>query len=316
MSSTACVIHQWHRDEQSLEFQCTMCEARTVPCRECGRPMLEAGDVCTPCITSARRVVSDIWGWLSAGYRQDPYEPLKAIAYDRDRVSGGNDDERLPFGLDRVVSDPEDARIANLKTVPDALRVLDRWAEAWRRYGGITSELHDPVAFLIAYTEWAIRNPEQSYWTLYIRDARQVRAVIRRLLGIAPVAERVPCIYCGGRVVHEWTDDGLEDQATCTQCGTVWEHSASLQFASRHFLRDLPTTNPDQEVTLEQLKAIFRDRVRVKLLDLWAHRRKIEPLLDDVGRERVDARGERLYRLGDVAALVVEYEAKHRAEAS
>lgn len=293
MTETACQ-HEWQPTDSG--YACTTCTATTPACTECGRPMTTSLAVCNPCLERARRVVADVAEWMTTFEFGVQLINLRAIRYDRDRVTTSDDDARLPFGLDQIVTDPEDTRITAAKHPHDAIAVLHDWATAWADHRGEHTG-GDLLGYLLDHILWAIQNPNDSAWPDFINEARQVRATVRRLLGIAPQREPVPCVHCGGRIVRDWTDDGLDDLRRCTSCGTEWPDAARLAHTNALVLHALPATHPDTLVTTNDAKRIYRGTVRPNLIDLWAHREKITPI-------STDARGRALYRLGDIEALV------------
>lgn len=237
---------------------------------------------------------------LESGLTPDPYSPLKAVVYDVDRVSTGEDDLRLPFGLDAIVSDLDAGRIGALKNIPDALAVLDRWAERWASVRGVEVGEQSSIEFLAEHVLWALQNQDVSAWPEFKVEARQVRALVRRLLGLLPVREAVPCVHCGGQVVREWTDEGLSEVRHCTRCSMVWEHEVRLRQTNAQVLQALPETHPDHLVTLEEAKVLWRGRVPAARFDVWANRWAFEA-------HAVNERGVPLFRLGDVAEVVEAY---------
>jgi len=290
-------VHEWVwlRDQDTGEgpapYGCARCPATTHGCSECGRAMGTSLLVCERCLERARRVVGDVAQWMTEHTYGVNLVTLRAVRYDRDRP-GATDDARLPFGLDAVVTDPDDRRISAAKHPDDAVRRLRDWAAWW---AGVRSEVvgYDELGYLLDHTLWAIQNPEASAWHAYIDDARQVRSTVRRLLGIAPVAEPVPCVHCGGRIVRDWTDDGLDDLRRCTGCGMEWPNEARLLHTNMQVLHALPTTDPDTLATREQIRRIY-PLLHPATLRKWIQR-------GHVTAAGTDVRGQEQYRLGDVA---------------
>jgi hypothetical protein len=297
MSTFQCNAHDWQLDLKANVYVCPLCDSTTQPCIECGDPLRGELPVCERCINRGKKVVEDVASWIDDGLKQDPYAPLHSPAYDRDQITTGEDDERLPFGLDAVVSDPDDKRISALKTVPDAVTVLAEWAAAWQRDGDIVTSITDPLEFLPAYTQWALLNQAESRWPVYLKEARQVRSLVRRLIGLAPVREAVPCVHCGGTIVRYWTDSGIDEVRKCTGCSMTWEHESRLMHTNLVVLQQLPTTHPDTLVTLEEANRIYRGRVPRNLFHMWFTRERITVKESDV-------RGFPKFRLGDIEDLM------------
>ncbi|MCP2265558.1 hypothetical protein APR03_002914 [Promicromonospora thailandica] len=302
MTSTCVHEWQWLKDQDTGQgptpYGCAHCSATTHGCCECGRAMDTSLLVCDPCLDRARRVVGDVARWMTEHTYGVNLVSLRAVRYDRDRPAAA-DDARLPFGLDSIVTDPDDRRIAAAKHPDDAVRWLHSWAAWW---AAERQEVvgDDPLGYLLDHTLWAIQNQEASAWETYIDDARQVRATVRRLLGIAPVAEPVPCVHCGGRIVRDWTEDGLDDLRRCTGCGMEWPNEARLLHTNMQVLHALPATDPDTLVTREQVRRIY-PQLHPATLRKWIQRGHVVAVSADV-------RGESMYRLGDVADRMAQPE--------
>lgn len=310
MTTTEDCRHEWIETtdltQPVSEYVCRDCSATTRGCNTCGHPLATSLLTCDRCLNRARKVIRDIVHDLdTVPFTMSEVIGLRAVRYDRVVVTTSDDDARLPHGLDRVVEDPEAVaqRIGAAKYPQTAIDVLVGWAQAW------ADQLDTTVGsswsgFLLDHTTWAATNPDQSGWHDYLREARVVRAVVRRLLGIAPEQHPAPCVHCGGKIVQKWTPTGLDDTLECTRCKLTWRDRSWLDYANLHTVHELPTTHPDALVTVADAKNIYRGRVRPNLFDLWVHRGVLKPSLDDAGKPRRDVRGVELYRLGDIAARV------------
>jgi hypothetical protein len=289
-----CDTHDWTEEADTAgQWMCATCGHATTGCSLCSRPLTTNLLVCEPCLDRAQRVISDVAQWMATFEFGVQIINLRAIRYDRDKVTSSDDDARLPFGLDAVISDPEDTRISALKHPDDAAKILYDWADAWADHRTEHTG-HDPLGYLLGHTLWAIQNPDTSDWDQYIHEARQVRSTIRRLLGIAPEREAVPCVHCGGRIIREWTEDGLDDTRRCTGCGTTWDTHARLLHTNSLVLHQLPTTHPDTLVTTEQARRIY-PQLHPATLRKWVQR-------EHITEQDRDVRGVPLYRLADIAA--------------
>lgn len=324
MNSPACRSHDWEFVEPAPSndpdvpvedpghqldayWTCRECGETAGACMECSKPLTTSLTVCDRCIDRAKKVVHDIVKLVDSDLTPDPYSPIHSARYDRDNIAASEDDVRLPFGLDAFVSDPDDPRIGALRTVPEAVRVLDRWARAWASTRGVRAP-DDAPAFLVEHMLWAMQNREASRWSQYSTEARQARAVIRRLLGVQPERLPTPCVHCGGLVVHEWTNQGLDEKAKCTGCLMEWEHDAQLLHTNHLVIQDLPSSHPNALVSLEEANTVYRGKVVPTLFYKWAARGHI------VAR-RTDRRGVSLYRLGDIEDLYQVRIAKRHADA-
>jgi hypothetical protein len=284
--------HNWTATENG--WACTNCPDTTTSCTECGTWLETNLTVCNRCLNSARKIITDIHQWMTEHTYGVSIVTLRAIRYDRDKITAGTDDERLPFGLDAVIPDPEDTRITALKHPDDAIAILHDWAASWANTRTDTIPPGTELDYLTNHTLWAIQNPDDSAWHQYVTEARQVRSTVRRLLGIAPEREPVPCVHCGGRVIRDWTPDGLDDLRRCTRCGMDWPNKARLDHTNAQVLHDLPNTHPDALVTSAQARRVH-PQLNAATLRSWVHRNLLEPQGHDV-------RGEPLYRLGDITA--------------
>lgn len=289
--TTTC-SHEWQPSEPGPGYECLHCEETTHACIDCGRAMATSLLVCDRCLERAKRVVGDVARWMTEHTFGVNMVTLRAVRYDRDRP-GATDDARLPFGLDAVVVDPEDTRISALKHPDDAVAILRNWSRSWADLRGEVID-DDVLGYLLDHVLWAIQNQSDSDWPQFIDEARQVRAVVRRLLGIAPEQEPVPCVHCGGRIVRDWTDDGLDDVRRCTRCGMEWETHARLLHTNALVLHALPKTDPDALATREQIWRVY-PQLHPATLRKWIQRGHIVP------RDK-DVRGQDVYRLGDIAA--------------
>jgi hypothetical protein len=136
--------------------------------------------------------------------------------------------------------------MAGIHTPEGTLSVLVGWAKDWAETR--VDAVGDVLVYLDGHTLWAAQN--HGGWADYLEDAYRVRSKLRHLAGLNPEVQDVPCVYCGGRVVQEWTKDGLDDVLTCAGCNVAWPNTARFAFASRAALFALPKTHPDVLVTI------------------------------------------------------------------
>lgn len=276
-------------------YECTECDATTPGCTECQRPLDTSLAVCQPCLNKLRNVVLDVAEWMRTYDYGVQLVNLRAIRYDRDRITTSDDAARLPFGLDQVIDDPEDTRIAAVKNPTTAVAYLKEWANGWAATRNDNTPLN-ALQYLADHTLWAVQNRDDSCWDTYIGEARQVRSTVRRLLGIAPISEPVPCVHCGGRITRDWTKHGLDDIRRCQGCGMEWANGARLDHTNALVLHQLPTTHPDTLVTTEQARRVY-PQLHPATLRKWVQRGHLIPPEHDV-------RGLPLYRLGDITERI------------
>lgn len=292
-TNTRDCTHEWAHDAAHPDrYTCPNCDATTTGCQDCKRPLNTALTICPDCLTAAKRILTDIRDYLSE-ISIDAREilGLKAIRYNATSSCSTLDDSRLPFGLDTQEDNINTSGPGAIRTPRGALTLLEQWVDDWANLSGDNAGAHDTLTYLETHTLWAAQN--HPAWTDYLTEARATRAVVRRLAGLEPEREPVPCIHCGGQIIHDWTPNGLDDVARCTGCGLTWGNRTHLDFANLAHLIALPTEFPDLLVTMAEAKRIYKGRVRPNLFDLWAHRAVLPS-------QRWN--GEVMYRLADIDA--------------
>ena len=322
-------------------FACAECPATATGCATCHRILDTTGRVCEECVSRARNDLRDIRDL----YRHLPdviaaAAGLHAVRYDRGSTGkarstdttiiggaafvlagpGNSADRGLNLGRGETTEAIAYLSAAEQHDPPSVLGVLTGWEDAWRverdEPAATTTTLTDVTDYLLANVAWAAQHSGR--WDEYRAATRQLLGHLRAVTGTsnAPVKAAVPCPYCAGQIVQQWTDTGLDDAHQCTRCGTRWDTGAHFALAIRHAHQELPDTHPDTPVTLDEAKRIFKGRIRPNLLDLWAHRdqrdqdtyaqalsRGTDPaaprrrLPEPVDR---DVRGIARYRLGDL----------------
>lgn len=300
--------HEWITEREFGDtvttYTCIDCPVATRGCSECDRPLETSLTICQPCLTRAQQLITDVIDALNTvPFHIAEVMGLRAVRYDRDIVTTSNDRDRLPFGLDAIIEDPADTRIAAAKHPSTATDILYGWAVAWADTRG-DQQPSDGMRYLIDHTLWAAQNPDDSGWTTYLDEARQVRATIRRLLGLDPIREPAPCVYCTGPVIREWLPDGLDDTRRCTRCGTTWPDEDRLRYTNRHTVFALPHTHPDALVTADDARRILPDLKRNTLNQALKRDRERDPDQRRIPQHGEDVRGHALYRLGDIAGLL------------
>lgn len=300
--------HEWIQERQLCDatstYVCKVCTEQTRGCIECDEPLTTALTICDRCLRRARKIITDTADAIeTVPFHHAEIMGLRAVRYDHVQVMASGDDARLPFGLDRIVEDPEDARIEAAKHPRTAVEVLDGWARAWADARGDNIP-RVWAGYLVDHTLWAAQNPDASGWSTYLGEARRVRATVRRLLGLDPERQPAPCVHCGGTVVQDWTNRGLDDTLRCTGCGLTWRDRGWWDYANLHTIHELPNTRPDALVTVEDARRILTGLKR-NTLNQALKRDRDRPEADRRIPERSrDVRGQALYRLGDITAAV------------
>lgn len=336
-SRPSCERHRWARTDDD-RWSCADCAETTDPCLHCGRPLdATALAVCTRCWERGRRLVLDVVDDMARfPFTFLELTGLRSPRYDVARASSSDDDLRLPFGMDALVEDPTDTRIAAAKAPGSALDVLRSWARAWADVRG--EELPwDWETYLAERTLWAMQNPGDSQWSTYSEEARQVRSTVRRLLGITPVRAGIPCPDCGGATVQEWRPradrtpvserqrvrrrtgtpvEGLDDVVRCTRCLRSWDSTAHQAIDALASWQDMPRYRPDALLTFGELVLALQGRTPKHTIGTWIHRGELLavhgpwPRTESRARRRRDGTTERLYRFGDADLLASWVEAK------
>jgi len=267
--------HDWARNTPATRpstFACNECEATTRGCRDCDRPLISALLICDACLKSARKIITDIQEIIE----QIPDAHADLMGLRPVKLGGGSpsadDPAKLPFGLDVLYDDPDRIGLAGVRTEQGCLDVLYGWANDWAEMRG-----HMPrpsLDYLIEYSLWAAQS--HPAWDDYISDARAIRSKVRHLAGLNPEVQPAPCTDCGGRVVQDWTDKGLDDALVCTECATVWPNLARLYATNAHALLELGKHRLDLLVTIVDVK-LLRPDIRPNTLDVWVRRGIAKP---------------------------------------
>jgi len=323
--------HEWVRDADQpaypARYSCSQCPEVTVGCQDCAWPLDSSLTICGRCLSRARDLVEDVREALAL--IPDPFATILGVrgsGLDRPRVARQVD--QLPFGLGATIDDPE---ISGIRRPDSLLEVLEDVALDWAEHragirgrdgigvgaeGDYASSVDAPVGsavfgWLREHMLWAAQS--HPAWTEQLRLLRQVRRRARELAGMTPVREPVPCVHCGGIVVQEWTAEGLADVRRCRKCKAWWPNGERLSFANRTALLDLPRTHADALVTADDALRVLPDLRRNTLTQVLARDERRaqqgkERRLPERGR---DVRGQVLYRLGDVAALLPAPPSEH-----
>lgn len=316
--------HRWvwasEQPGPQIVFVCEGCGELSPECRHCYRVVSGSLAVCARCLGEAQRVLRD----LREAIAQVP-DPHATILGLRPLVGAGvpdaQDRDRLPHGLDAVFDDLEAPGLSGIVSPSGLLESLAEVADDWAEHragirgadglgaGAVGDEapgvapVRGPgvLAWLEAHVLWALQ--AHPAWADQLAALRAYRDRARHMAGLDPVAEPVPCVYCRGRVVREWTVQGLDDVARCTRCRTSWPTPEHLRFAERERLWQLHETHPDALVTVEDARRAMP----------WIKRNTLtQALLRDARRapkdkrfpvRGKDVRGESLYRLGDLAQV-------------
>lgn len=273
----------------------------TADCVTCGRPVDAELAICATCLTDAQQVIrdtADLVGQIPETARE--VLGLRAIRYDKPPARTPDPGD-LPFGLNVIYDDPEDTRISTIRRPETALDILHGWAGGWANTRGDTvSNVFD---YLEANSRWAAQHVDLTDWRTYLREARSVRNVIRRLAGLTPASVPTPCPRCGDRVIQTWdTTAGLSDEHTCTGCRTTWDGPGPFVREAVETINELDRSSPDLLVTSDEARTIYPDLKR-NTLNVWLKRDRERPGPDRLPTRGATADGRPLYRLRDVTQL-------------
>lgn len=304
--------HDWTPHDDI--YRCTGCTETRPACNTCHRPNHSSMAICTPCLTTTRRLLTR----AENAYRSIPdglrtATGLQAIRYDkhRSRTTG------LHVSNDPGPDDPDDLRTL-IETNPNrhhleltrdptnVLAALHDIADDWSDTLGTT--WHGNVfTWLSNHILWAAQN--HPAWNDHLKD---IRTAVRRFYdfaGLTPKPDRAPCVHCGGTIVQDWADrdgryhpTGLSDMLRCTRCGTRWNDYAHLDPIKIQTVRAAPVQYPDTLVTLKEARAALRGVKRNTINKAISRDRKNNP--QRIPEHGTNRRGETLYRLGDIAKAV------------
>ncbi|MGN7703504.1 hypothetical protein [Cellulosimicrobium sp. 22601] len=303
----SCTAHAWtattaHDDGRPV-FACTACAETTTGCQDCDRPLETALTICARCLDRARGLLDDIGTYLAE--MSDVARVavgLRAVRYDLTGTASASSSDRLPHGLDAAYR--EDVPVpgpSSIRTRGGALDLLEAWVDDWVDRCGDPDGAWDTLTYLASHTLWAAQN--HPAWRVYLDELRATRAVVRRLAGLAP--ERVgSCPDCGGPVVRDWdVAAGLGDDARCSRCGKAWLGGEHLALDQGARLRELPDTDPDLLVTIDQARRLVPEVKRNTINQVLARDRKRPAEEQRLPVRGHDAADRALYRLGDVRDL-------------
>jgi hypothetical protein len=252
-------------------------------CELCGAQTGDYANVCTRCGEGLRRSLEDIPG-LDAELDTTAYRQAKMGA---GNAGGGRSDEKpMPVNLDA------DALGRRLKTV------LATWCDLVSDQRGIPHPLDGlaPMSrWLLGHVMWLRHHPAGADAVVEIRDAvRDVWNVIDR------PRDRVFAGYCGcGNPLYARED---APQAVCRVCvdedGQRPAYSVTEQRDGMLAAMEVMSMRPPEAA---YALSILVYPITAELIRTWAARGKLQP-------SGVDEKGRNVYRLGDIAALMIPVE--------
>lgn len=245
--------------------------------------------ICDDCLDDERRLLDQI---IEArdGMVVEPRSVVPAYAYGPTRAHS-TDPERLPYGLDRAVDDP-DWGIQGIRTGSGVDDELWGWAALWADASGHAENV-DHVDYLKGHLMWAAHNPA-AHFHAYRRAVRELLGRARSL-GAPKVEKAGPhCLDCGGALVREWREDGLGDEVRCRVCAREYG-AAAYRLAFRAKL-DRERAATDEALVNQDEARLILPSLPESNLRTWTARGRIEP--------RGKVKGRTVWRLGDIRKLM------------
>lgn len=325
-------VHAADQPAPPTQWVCTDCDATGPGCIVCGHILETHGRTCDSCVSNLRNDLRN----LRDMYRQLPdviaaAAGLHAVRYDQRGggktkkptdtsiiggaafvLAGPGNGPVTVLGREENPDDPmlrstiRELAAAEQADPPSVYGVLtfheDEWRSQQRQPAATKSTVDAAVEYLVVHVKWAAQHADPDTWAAFLADINALRGRLRNLTGhsAGPVKAGVPCMYCSGTVVQDWHTDGLGDVRRCTRCGITWETEARFMLAVREAHQALPTTHPDELVTIDDAKRIYKGRVRPARFNAWVSTGVLPPARDGDGRPRRDERGDVLYHLATI----------------
>ena len=300
--------HEWTENPHPMgsidDWMCAECTETSATCivtrldRETGEEIVHASGssllICEDCLRSERHVLERIEAEALEIVPEQPVT-ISAYAYDSTGTSRADDRERLPFGLDVTVDDP-DLGIPGIRTADGVAGELWGWVGLWSDASGDYQQV-GAVEYLASHLVWAAHNPVLSHWHRYRAEVRRLLGRVRALVEAQdPQVERLgpACFDCGGDLVSEWRADGLGSEVRCASCRREYG-PAQYRLAFRALMDRERDRSDDALVNEDEARQIIPGLPHGNLRT-WAARGRIECR----GRRQ----GRNVYRLGDIRALV------------
>lgn len=320
MIQPPCRRHSWYTDEHLVGYVCLDCAEECAECLTCvredraGRPTGSSLLICDDCLAAERKVLDELAEHLAripdVAEVAESLSVVKAVAYDQVMARGAADPERLPFGWDALVDDWYQGP-AGARTRDGVLELVDAWVTQWRdaRDEPTADAGRAGTAYLRDHLLWAAQNPDVSAWSDYRQEIRVIRGRARALDPEAPEKVGPRCLDCGGPLVRRWRKDGLGDDVLCQLCEKPYTDITFRQAVLAELQRHAAQHSPDALVTVAEARRIFPDLAH-DTIQTWITRdrdraeRARKAGVEYVRRlpERGRRRGQKLYRLGDIAA--------------
>lgn len=301
--SNQCERHEWATQLETENYICTQCAVETAPCHTCHNNPAWLDRACEKCLKWTRQILTDIREALNTPMAE--ILPIRAIRYDQDASRSAAD--FMPFGIGQELDDPTDLAATAARTGKEILQLtrdpntmtdaLADWAQAWAEHRNETTPTNW-LAYLSKMTVWAANNPDASGWHDYHRNARLIRARLRRLAGLAPQQEFIPCPFCGHTLQRHWTDNGLADEIRCTNrdCERqTYRDTADLYLMASHEIRQAPDKYPELLIHRDLITHVF-PHIKPGTLRKWISDKELQPTTRD-------RRGRELFQISDITQL-------------
>lgn len=165
---------------------------------------------------------------------------------------------------------------------PSITAVLTGIEDDWRRFLHHRAATGTDARAAAGYLLHHLAQAAQAY-PLFSENHHDLTALHHRARAVAgttddPVPMPAPCLHCGGRIIRRWRETGLDDLATCEDCGTAWAADTEYRVATRGAVYDAVLTRPDALVTLDEAKAALKVHgIKPHRVDVWANRGLLVP---------------------------------------
>lgn len=249
--------HDWRQTERPAgeqPWRCAECEATSATCGTCHGASGSSLLLCQRCERRAAGVLDDIEAAL------DLYEPQP-----RSLVGSPGDMHLVPGGSESSSDNPEGIRA-------ELLAWVARWTEhAGAERTAATDYLksrHLWAAHNPDLSSWPVYL--EAMRALRHR-ARRLAGLLPKRLPEPCVHCGGDVVQDWADQWWKPLETGLSDVVRCTGCGTTWGDHAHWLFSTRQHVADAPAQHPDSLITLAQARMIWRE-VPAATWRKWAQR--------------------------------------------
>lgn len=250
--------HDWRRTESPAgeqPWRCAECEATSATCGTCKRASGSSLLLCQRCERMAARLLDDIEDALSH-YRPDP-RSLVPSPGDMRLVPGG--------GQAGGIDSPDDVTSALLGWVA-------RWTEHAGATNAAAGDYLRSHHMWAAHNPELSHWPAYLDDLRWLRhQARRIAGLLPKRLPEPCVHCGGQVVQDWADKWWQPLNDGLSDVVRCLGCGMTWGDRARWLFSTRQHIVDLPSEHPDSLITLAQARMIWPE-VPAATWRQWAKR--------------------------------------------